>query len=160
MNMILAASYAGVGFGSAGVHLPHGMSYPVSSNVRQYLAPGYAADHPLVPHGVSVILNAPAVFRFTASASPARHLEAAEALGARVSGASEADAGTILADRITWFMQRLQVPNGLRAIGYSSSDIPALVAGTLPQHRVTKLSPRPAGHDELSALFEDAMIGW
>ena len=160
MNMLLAASYAGVGFGSAGVHLPHGMSYPVSSNVRQYLAPGYAADHPLVPHGVSVILNAPAVFRFTASASPARHLEAAEALGANVSGASDADAGQILADRITWFMRRLQVPNGLRAIGYSSSDIPALVEGTLPQHRVTKLSPRPAGHDELSALFEDAMIAW
>ena len=159
MNMMLAASYAGVGFGSAGVHLPHGMSYPVSSNVRQYLAPGYAADHPLVPHGVSVILNAPAVFRFTASANPARHLEAAEALGANISGAREADAGQILSDRITWFMQRLRVPNGLRALGYSSSDIPALVAGTLPQHRVTKLSPRPAGHDELSALFEDAMVG-
>ena len=159
-NMLLAASYAGVGFGSAGVHLPHGMSYPVSSTVKQYVAPGYAADHPLVPHGVSVILNAPAVFRFTAPANPARHLEAAQALGANVSGATPADAGTILADRITWFMQRLRVPNGLRALGYSSSDIPALVAGTLPQHRVTKLSPRPAGHDELSALFEDAMTAW
>ena len=160
VNMILAASYAGMGFGSAGVHLPHGMSYPVSSNVTTYLAPGYTADHPLVPHGVSVILNAPAVFRFTAGASPARHLEAAEALGANVSGVAAADAGTVLADRITWFMQRLHVPNGLRAIGYSSSDIPALVAGTLPQHRVTKLAPRPAGPDELSALFEDAMIAW
>ena len=160
VNMILAASYAGMGFGSAGVHLPHGMSYPVSSNVTNYMAPGYAADHPLVPHGVSVILNAPAVFRFTAAASPARHLEAAEALGAYVSGVGAADAGKILADRITWFMQRLQVPNGLRAIGYSSSDIPALVAGTLPQHRVTKLAPRPAGHDELSALFEESMVAW
>ncbi len=160
MNMILAASYAGMGFGSAGVHLPHGMSYPVSSNVRHYLAPGYPADHPLVPHGVSVILNAPAVFRFTASANPARHLEAAAALGANVSGVSAADAGKVLADRITWFMQRLHVPNGLRAIGYSSSDIPALVEGTLPQHRVTKLSPRPAGDDELSALFEEAMVAW
>ena len=124
------------------------------------MAPGYAANHPLVPHGVSVILNAPAVFRFTAAASPARHLEAAEALGADVSGVGAADAGKILADRITWFMQRLQVPNGLRAIGYSSSDIPALVAGTLPQHRVTKLAPRPAGHDELSALFEESMVAW
>ena len=36
----------------------------------------------------------------------------------------------------------------------------AVVEGTLPQHRVTKLSPRPAGPDELSGLFEDAMVGW
>ena len=159
-NMLLAAAYAGVGFGNAGVHLPHGMSYPVSGNVKTYRAPGYVTDHAIVPHGMSVILNAPAVFRFTGGANPARHLEAAAALGADVSGAKPADAGAILADRITWFMQRLQMPNGLKAIGYSSSDIPALVEGTLPQHRVTKLSPRPAGPDELAKLFEDSMTAW
>ena len=159
-QMLLAASYAGVGFGNAGVHLPHGMSYPVSGHVRSYRAPGYVANHALVPHGVSVILNAPAVFRFTAQANPARHLQAAEALGADVARARDEDAGKILADRITWFMQRLNVPNGLRAVGYSSADIPALVQGTLPQHRVTHLSPRPAGPDELAALFEDAMVAW
>ena len=159
-QMILAASYAGVGFGNAGVHLPHGMSYPVSGHVHSYRAPGYPIDHPLIPHGVSVILNAPAVFRFTASANPTRHLVAAEALGANVNGAKDADAGRILADRIVWFMQRLGVPNGLKAVGYSSSDIPRLVEGTLPQHRVTKLSPRPASPDDLAAIFEDAMIAW
>jgi hydroxyacid-oxoacid transhydrogenase len=159
-NMLLAAAYAGVGFGNAGVHLPHGMSYPVSGHVRQYHAPGYEVSHPLVPHGISVILNAPAVFRFTAHANPARHLAAAEALGVDVSRARPDEAGPLLADRITWFMQRLSVPNGLRAVGYSMSDIPALVAGTLPQHRVTKLSPRPAGSDEMSALFEAAMSAW
>jgi hydroxyacid-oxoacid transhydrogenase len=159
-NMLLAASYAGVGFGNAGVHLPHGMSYPVSGGVKGYRAPGYSTDHPLVPHGISVILNAPAVFRYTASSTPARHLIAAEALGVDISHAREADAGKILADRITWFMQRLNTPNGLAALGYTSTDIPALVEGTLPQHRVTKLSPRPAGPDELSRLFEDAMTAW
>jgi hydroxyacid-oxoacid transhydrogenase len=159
-NMLLAAAYAGVGFGNAGVHLPHGMSYPVSGNVKSYRAPGYVTDHPLVPHGVSVILNAPAVFRFTASANPVRHLQAAEALGADVSSARTDDAGKVLADRIMWYMQRLKMPNGLSAIGYSSADIPALVKGTLPQHRVTKLSPRPADADQLSALFEEAMVTW
>ena len=159
-QMILAAAYAGVGFGNAGVHLPHGMSYPVSGQVKDFRAPGYPGDHPLVPHGVSVILNAPAVFRFTAVANPARHLQAAEALGSSVAGAAPADAGRILADRITWFMARLGVPNGLQAVGYTSADIPSLVEGTLPQHRVTKLSPRPAGPDELAALFEDAMVAW
>jgi hydroxyacid-oxoacid transhydrogenase len=159
-QMLLAASYAGVGFGNAGVHLPHGMSYPVSGNVKTYKAPGYDVAHPLVPHGVSVILNAPAVFRFTASANPERHLVAAEALGADIARARHEDAGRILSDRITWFMRELNVPNGLAAIGYSSGDIPALVDGTLPQHRVTKLSPRPAAQDELAALFEDAMTAW
>src|SRR5262245_44925589 len=159
-QMLLAAAYAGVGFGNAGVHLPHGMSYPVSGNVRSYRAPGYVTDHAIVPHGFSVILNAPAVFRFTASSHPDRHLQAAEALGADVPHARADDAGKILADRITWFMQRLKTPNGLRDVGYSSSDIPALVEGTLPQHRVTKLSPRPASPDDLAALFENAMQAW
>jgi hydroxyacid-oxoacid transhydrogenase len=159
-QMILAAAYAGVGFGNAGVHLPHGMSYAVSGLVKHYRAPGYSSDHPLIPHGVSVILNAPAVFRFTAAANAARHLQAAEALGASVAGAREADAGKILAARIVWFMQRLGIPNGLTAVGYTSADIPNLVEGTLPQHRVTKLSPRPAGRDELAALFEEAMVAW
>jgi hydroxyacid-oxoacid transhydrogenase len=159
-QMLLAASYAGVGFGNAGVHLPHGMSYPVSGNVKTYRAPGYVADHPLVPHGISVILNAPAVFRFTARANPARHLEAAEALGADVTRTSSDDAGAILADRITCLMRELKVPNGLAAVGYTAADIPALVAGTLPQHRVTKLSPRPASEDDLAMLFEQAMVAW
>jgi hydroxyacid-oxoacid transhydrogenase len=159
-NMLLAASYAGVGFGNAGVHLPHGMSYPVSGNIKNYRAPGYQTEHALVPHGFSVILNAPAVFRFTASASPERHMQAAEALGVDVARCKAADAGRILAERITWFMQRLKTPNGLREIGYTSSDIPALVEGTLPQHRVTKLSPRPAGPQELAKLFEEALIAW
>ncbi len=159
-KMLLAASYAGVGFGNAGVHLPHGMSYPVSGMVKSYRAPGYVTDHPLVPHGFSVILNAPAVFRFTASANPERHMEAAQALGVDVARCKREDAGRILAERITWFMQRLRTPNGLGEIGYTSADIPKLVEGTLPQHRVTKLSPRPAGPEELSALFEDAMVAW
>lgn len=158
--MLLAAAYAGVGFGNAGVHLPHGMSYPVSGMVKGYRSPGYQVDHPLVPHGVSVILNAPAVFRFTASANPKRHLQAAAALGADVSAARPADGGKILADTITAFMRRLKVPNGLRALGYDSSHIPALVEGTLPQHRVTKLSPRPASEEDLARLFEDAMVAW
>ena len=158
--MLLAASYAGVGFGNAGVHLPHGMSYPVAGMVRSFRAPGYeAVDHALVPHGISVIVNAPAVFRYTAMARPERHLHAAQVLGAKVGGRLE-DAGEILADQLVQLMHDLHMPNGLRALGYGSDDIPALVQGTLPQHRVTKLSPRPAGPEELAGIFERSMSIW
>lgn len=160
-QMILAASYAGVGFGNAGCHLPHGMSYPVSGNVRSFRMRGYEhIDHAMVPHGVSVILNAPAVFRFTAQAAPGRHLRAAEVLGADIRRASDADAGNILADRIAAIMNILEIPDGLRAVGYDRADIPRLVEGTLPQHRVTKLSPRPATADDLAGIFEDALTAY
>lgn len=159
-SMLLAASYAGIGFGNAGVHLPHGMSYPVSGLVRNYRAPGYPVGHPLVPHGTSVIVNAPAAYRFTASACPERHLRAAEILGAKVNGARPEDAGKILADQIIEMMQDLRMPNGLRELGYQSADIAALVEGTLPQHRVTKLSPRPATPDDFAGMFEESMLLW
>ena len=159
-QMLLAAAYAGIGFGNAGVHLPHGMSYPVSGMVRAYNPAGYPADHPIIPHGMSVILNAPAVFRFTAPVNPQRHLLGAQLMGVDISAVAEADAGAVLASAIIALMQQTGVPNGLGAIGFTKADIPKLVEGTLPQHRVTKLSPRPATAADLQTLFEDALRYW
>jgi hydroxyacid-oxoacid transhydrogenase len=136
------------------------MSYPVAGLVREFRPAGYRVDHPMIPHGISVILNTAAVVRFTAPACADRHLRAAKALGADVSHASPADAGTILSERVIDFMKRLKIPNGLAAVGYSVADIPALVRGTLPQHRVTKLSPRPAGEVELAQLFRESLQIW
>ena len=113
-----------------------------------------------VPHGISVILNTPAVAKFTGPASPQRHLRAAQALGADVSDASAVDAGSILAERVVHFMRALEMPNGLSAVGYNEDDIPALVEGTLPQHRVTKLSPVPAQRADLATLFQESLTIW
>ena len=159
-NMCLAATAAGVGFGTAGVHLPHGMSYPVAGNARNFQPAGYPEEHPIIPHGLSVILNAPAVFRYTAVANPGRHIEAARLMGADVEGSDDEDAGEILAEQIIRLLQDLDMPNGLSGVGYGESDIDAFVAGTLPQHRVTKLAPRPTGAEELRVLFEDSMQLW
>lgn len=158
--MALAASFAGVGFGNAGVTLPHGMSYPVSGMVREYRAEGYPEDHPMVPHGIAVVLNAPAAFRFTGPGCPERHLQAAEALGADISGAKAEDAGQIVAETIIGYMKRLDLPNGLNGVGYTVDDIPQLVEGTLPQHRVIKIAPRTVGAEELEEIFADAMRYW
>ncbi len=117
--MLLAATFAGIGFGNAGVHLPHGMSYPVSGMVRDFIPAGYRTRRPLIPHGMSVILNSPAVFRFTAQADPDRHLEAARLLGADVAGVRPEDAGEILAGAIIAIMRQTGMPNGLKAVGYA-----------------------------------------
>lgn len=159
-QMLLAASFAGVGFGNGGVHLAHGMSYPVSGNVRGYAPPDYPQDEPIVPHGLAVILNAPAVFRFTAPANPTRHLHAAKLMGANVEGANPEDAGDILATAIVDLLRRLDMPNGLSAVGYSEADVDALVEGALPQRRVLDLSPRPVGRDELRQMFLASLRLW
>ena len=158
--MLLAATFAGVGFGNAGCHLPHGMSYPVSGMARGYAPDGYQDAFPIVPHGMSVALNAPAVFRFTGPANPERHAYAAKLMGADVSDASPEDAGDVLADAIVALLRQLDVPNGLSAVGYGPDDVENLVEGTLPQHRVTKLAPRPTGADELRSLFRSSMTLW
>jgi len=159
-NMMLAATFAGVGFGNAGVHLAHGMSYPVSGMVKDYVPEGYPEGHAMVPHGMGVILTAPSVFRYTAPTNPDRHLHCARILGADTRGASPEDAGDLLATAIVGFIRDLDMPNGLSGVGYTSEDIGALVAGTLPQHRVTKLSPRQIDEPNLQRMFQDSMTLW
>ena len=159
-EVLLAATYAGIGFGNGGVHLAHGMSYPVSGMVRDYVPEGYPAGHPIVPHGMAVVLNAPAVFRFTASANPEMHLYAAKLMGRDILGAAPEDAGEVLASTIVEMMRKVGMPNGLSAVGYGPDDVDQLVEGTLPQHRVTKLSPRSASAQDLKQLFLDSLTLW
>ena len=159
-KMMLAASAAGVGFGNAGVHLPHGMSYAVSGNVKEFTLDGYPEGKPLVPHGLSVIINAPAVFRFTSTTNPERHLKAANLLGVDVSNEPPEKAGNLISNKLIDFIKKLGMPNGLRGLGYEESDIDNLVEGTLPQHRVTKLSPVEVGANELRNLFEESFELW
>ena len=158
--MIIAATFAGVGFGNAGCHLPHGMSYPVAGMVRENIVDGYPDDHPIVPHGMSVILNAPAVFRFTAPFNPGRHLQAAKLMGANIDGATSEDAGDILSGTIIELIKKIDIPNGLSAVGYNESDARELAKGAMPQHRVIKLSPRPVEESDLYKLFKDSMRLW
>ena len=158
--VLLAATYAGIGFGNGGVHLAHGMSYPVSGMVRDYVPESYPPGQTLVPHGMAVVLNAPAVFRFTASANPELHLYAAKLMGKDVSDAAPEDAGAILSGAILELMQKVGMPNGLKAVGYGPGDVDKMVEATLPQHRVTKISPRPAAAQDLKQLFLDSMELW
>ena len=159
-QMILASTIAGVGFGSAGVTLPHAMSYPISGLVRDYRPEGYPQDHALIPHGMAVILGAPAAFRFMAPGNPHMFLRAAKLIGADTRGAGPDDAGEIVAQAVIDLMRKAGMPNGLSAVGYTPKDVNALVQGVLPQHRVTKLSPRPATAEDFRQMFLDSMTIW
>ena len=159
-NMLLAAAYAGIGFGNAGVHLCHALSYPIASQVRDYRAADYPDDHAMVPHGISVVLTAPAVFAFTAPACPERHLRGAELLGAEITGAEPQDAGVILGDRLTQLLVQFNIPNGLAAVGYAPVDVPDLAAGAIQQQRLTRLSPRHVELSDIESILRNSFQLW
>ncbi len=159
-RMMFAATLAGIGFGNAGCHAPHGMSYAVSGLVRDFRPPGYPQEEAMVPHGMSVIVNTPSVARFCSVANPARHLEAAAFLGADVRDASDADAGEALARRIIELMQATAMPNGIGGCGYGRDDVEALTEGAFPQQRLLANAPRAIGRAELHELFEGALSYW
>jgi hydroxyacid-oxoacid transhydrogenase len=152
-----AATLAGIAFGNAGVHLPHAMSYSVAGLVRDYRAAGYPPEEPLVPHGISVVVNAPSVFRATAATSPERHLAAAEALGGDTKGARPEDAGEVLSRTLVEAMRATGVPLGVAAVGYGEHDVEALARGALVQRRLVDNAPLALDDDGMKALFRGAM---
>ena len=159
-KMMWAATLAGIAFGNAGVHAPHGMAYAVAGLVREFRPSGYPADEPLVPHGMAVIVNAPSAFRFTAQVSPERHLEGARLLGADTQGAGPNDAGEVLANEIIRIMRAVGMPNGLSGVGYTDDDVAALTEGAYPQQRLLQNAPREMTKPVLAELFRQAMRYW
>ncbi|CCM04793.1 uncharacterized protein FIBRA_06986 [Fibroporia radiculosa] len=171
-QMMLAASFAGIGFGNAGVHLCHGISYPISGLNKQgpkYKYAGYDVDHPIIPHGVSVALSAPAVFNFTAPSSPSRHREALAIFhgttpaDSSISAIPDSEIGAHLFEAIARFLDNLGVPRGLKAVGYTKADVAKLVDGTIPQRRVLDLAPGIGdvagadGREHLTAIIESSL---
>ena len=159
-GMMYAATLAGIAFGNSGVHLPHGMAYSVAGLIRDYRPDGYPKEEPICPHGISVIVDAPSVFRFTAPTSPARHLEAATLLGGDTADAGEEDAGEVLAERIIGMMRDTHMPNGIADLGYGDADIPALAEGAYAQQRILSNSPVPVTEEELQTLYRGAATYW
>jgi len=158
--LMFAGMLAGIGFGNAGCHLPHGMSYAVAGLVKDYQPQGWPADHPMVPHGISVIVNSPSVFRKTGPACPERHWKAADAMGADLTDKNMEDGGEILADQIISMMRDTGIPNGLSGVGYSMSDLDALTDRSFAQKRLIDNGPLPVARNELKELFQDAMSYW
>ncbi len=159
-GMMYAATLAGIAFGNSGVHLPHGMAYSVAGLIRDYRPDGYPKEEAICPHGISVIVDAPSVVRFTASASPARHLEATRLLGGNVIGAGEEDAGEVLAGCIIQMMRDTDMPNGLAALGYGDGDVAALAKGAFAQQRLLANSPVAVNEEDLQALYRSASSYW
>ncbi|HLL79765.1 MAG TPA: hydroxyacid-oxoacid transhydrogenase [Ktedonobacteraceae bacterium] len=154
--LALAATYAGIGFGNAGVHVPHAIAYPVAGMVKHFSPPDYPLDEPMIPHGLSVVVTAPATFRWTYPTNPERHVRAAQLLGAQLSGLNEEQRREILPQTLLSLMRDTGIANGLSALGYGESDVPALIDGTLKQQRLLINCPRAVGAEELRGVIEQS----
>lgn len=155
--MMLGATLAGVGFGSAGVHIPHACAYPIAGLKHEWQPPGYPKDHPFVPHGWSVIVTSPASFRFTYDANPERHHEVANLLAREK--LENPDENT-LPEVIVQLMQDVGAPRGVRELGYTEDDIPALIDGAMKQQRLLVGAPKEVTEDDLTNILRESMENW
>jgi hydroxyacid-oxoacid transhydrogenase len=152
-GMMLAATFAGIGFGNAGVHVPHALAYPIAGLVRDYRATDYPASEALIPHGLAVVSTAAAAFRFTYATAPERHEAAARLLGHKTDGPGE-DA---LPDAITTLCRDVGAPRGLTVFGYREQDADAIVEGAFAQQRLLAVSPRPVTREDLAAIVTQSL---
>jgi alcohol dehydrogenase class IV len=159
-HMAMAATFAGIGFGNAGVHIPHALGYPIAGMVKGWVPPGYGTGEPMVPHGLSVALTAAANFRFTAPTGPERHARIAALLGVNTDGLSAMEAARKLPDAFVELMRDIGAPNGLSAVGYTAADIPGLVEGAWKQQRLLVGSPRLVTKADLTRIVEESMKLW
>ncbi|HEX3334849.1 MAG TPA: hydroxyacid-oxoacid transhydrogenase [Jatrophihabitans sp.] len=157
-DMALAATFAGLGFGNAGVHIPHANAYPIAGQAHGFHPDGYPEAAGLVPHGMAVALTAPESFRFTFEAAPDRHLRAARLLEPDVDTPS--DASALLPDVVTRLMRDIGIPSGVAAVGFADADIDGLVEGTLKQQRLLATAPRDATPEDLAGIFRRSMSLW
>ncbi|OMQ16375.1 alcohol dehydrogenase [Modestobacter sp. VKM Ac-2676] len=157
-DMAMAATFAGMGFGNAGVHIPHANAYPIAGQVTDFHPKDYPSEEPMVPHGMSVSLTAPEAFRFTFAASPERHLRAARLLAPDAD--APADPAELLPTVLAELMRDIDIPNGVAAVGFGEGDIPDLVAGTMKQQRLLATSPREVTEDDIAGIFSRSMSLW
>ena len=157
-QMALAATMAGLGFGNAGVHIPHANAYPIAGRVRDYRPKDYPRDEPIVPHGMAVSLTAPAAFRFTFEARPERHVRAAQLLAPDLERPN--DDAEYLPAALTRIMRDIGIPNGIGGVGYHEGDVPALVEGTMKQQRLLDTAPRPVTEDDLASILSRSLSNW
>jgi alcohol dehydrogenase class IV len=156
-TMMLGATMAGIGFGTAGVHIPHSCAYPLAGLKHSFHAPGYAQNHGFVPHGYSVIVTAPAVFRLTYAAAPEKHIEAARLLTQRT---VENPGPESLPNALIEIMRAVGAPAGIEAIGYTRADIPAIVEGALKQQRLLALAPIPVNAELMESVLTTSLANW
>jgi alcohol dehydrogenase class IV len=157
-QMALAATFAGMGFGNAGVHIPHANAYPIAGRVTDFHPDGYPDAEPMVPHGMAVALTAPEAFRFTYEADPARHVRAAELLAPGAHRPREDR--DFLPEVLTDLMRDIAIPNGIGAVGYDDGDVDALVEGTLKQQRLLATAPREADAEDLAGILRRSVELW
>jgi len=159
-QLMWGATLAGMAFGNTGTHMPHALSYGITHLMENITTPDYNLPSPFIPHGISVMLMAPSVFRYTAAGAPERHMEAASALGADAKGATPDDAGEVIAKRLIELMKATDAPNGLRAAGFADAQYTELAASAFRQSRAIANAPRESNLVDVENIFTGAQSYW
>lgn len=157
-DLMMAATFAGMGFGNAGVHIPHANAYPIAGMVKDFRPTGYPQHEPMVPHGMSVSLTAPEAFRFGFDAAPERHLTVARLLApdAELTNYPAEQLPSVLVD----LMRDIGIPNGIGGVGFTEADVPELVPGTMKQQRLLSTCAKTPTEEDIAGILTRSVENW
>jgi alcohol dehydrogenase len=141
-DMLLGAMLAGQAFANAPVGGVHALAYPVGGIFH-------------VPHGLSNALVLPAVLHFNAQAAAPLYAELGAAVGLPASTDATAGAAAFIAF-LEDLIRQAQLPQGLRAVGITEADLPALASSAMLQQRLLMNNPLPIDEAQALAIYRAA----
>ncbi|MCW3151496.1 iron-containing alcohol dehydrogenase [Achromobacter spanius] len=141
-DMLLGAMLAGQAFANAPVGGVHALAYPVGGIFH-------------VPHGLSNALVLPAVLHFNAQAAAPLYAELGAAVGLPASTDAAAGAAAFIAF-LEDLIRQAQLPQGLRAVGITEADLPALASSAMLQQRLLMNNPLPIDEAQALAIYRAA----
>lgn len=142
-GMAVAQYIAGMAFSNVVLGLVHGMAHPLGSLFD-------------IPHGVANALLLPVVMEFNMEKCLEKYPEIARAMGVDVSGMTKEDASRAACDAVKALAVKVGIPQHLRELGISESDIYALAEQALADV-CTPGNPRDVSLSDIEFLYRKVL---
>jgi len=142
-HMSLAATLAGMAFGSGGLGAVHALAYPLGTEYH-------------MAHGRTNAIMLPHVMRYNIPGSPGRYARIAELMGKDIEGYATLEAAELAVDAILELLETIQVSCQVQDYGIPESDLPKLVAGGIKQARLFVPNPRDLDEEDVASIYRDA----
>lgn len=142
-QMSVAATIAGLAFGSGGLGAVHALAYPLGTEYH-------------MTHGRTNAIMLPHVMQYNISGSPAKYARIAQLMGQNIEGCSLIETAGMAVAAIKELLDAVNVSYHIADYGVAKEDLPKLVDGGIKQARLFVPNPRDLVEKDVKSIYEEA----